>query len=715
MDSALNKLLERGSVSWNRCSIMLVGQGRAGKTALANNMMGKSIEHHTVSTIGIEKFERKILHGMIRSDGKLQEHLTPESELEDMLAAESLKMNDTDRISTGLDITGSNRLQLSPVDIDVDVFHKCLLDNTSRNVEGSEVIVSLFDFGGQDIFNALHSFFMVKYGVYVVVFDMELFVSKDEEKRESCMKHLKFWMNSIAMHTYDDKSGKTAPVAIVGTRKDKVNHPEDHEQISQSLEQSFRSSEIWPTLLFEETNGLCFFPVSNFETGATVTDLLTSCESYFENASFVKLKVPIVWLKILDEIQKQHMPFVNVDELERMCGKFSFSSKDIIEMLTFFNEMGKFLWINEDNLRDIVILDPVYYFVKPATLIICKHIATKDDLYHTVHYEKIHEDCRVEWPEDWFQMLEFGLVSDRLARRLLGSSCRDDEHVNFVLRFMERYGLLISSSALYFVPALVPTSPLLLIPPKSDNAFNYLMQRLVVSYEKMLSPNSGEYLTFHFAFSVSRQFLQHNLLSTSMISSVGFLPNGLFERFIGIVFGAVINTVSDVSSFLKGANFTAFKDIVRLRFLFRSVKIVNVFDSNMIRIEIQKDSSSVANDKEILMLIHDTMFAMVQKMLREYYRNLIVITLLPTHLQDFRDHPFLSLYELQSVSERTLERINYTTADGKQSLSMKVDELRSFFSCWLGVPTINPKKGEYYNMVFVYFSICLFLVYRFCR
>jgi ribosomal protein S18 len=54
-----------------------------------------------------------------------------------------------------------------------------------------------------------------------MVFDMEL--SKDEEKRESYMKNLKFWMNSIMIHTYVEKSGKIAPVAIVGTRKDNQN------------------------------------------------------------------------------------------------------------------------------------------------------------------------------------------------------------------------------------------------------------------------------------------------------------------------------------------------------------------------------------------------------------------------------------------------------------------------------------------------------------
>jgi hypothetical protein len=56
--------------------------------------------------------------------------------------------------------------------------------------------------------------------------------------------------------------------------------------------------------------------------------------------------------------------------------------------------MGMLLWINDEKLKDIVILDPIKYFVDPATMIICKHILTKDDPYHIVHCEEIHQEVR---------------------------------------------------------------------------------------------------------------------------------------------------------------------------------------------------------------------------------------------------------------------------------------------------------------------------------
>lgn len=87
----------------------------------------------------------------------------------------------------------------------------------------SKYKLTLVDFGGQSVFNVLHAFFISRYSIYLVVFDMELFLSFDENKKFSCLKELNFWLITISLHTFDSESGKTAPVAIVGTRNDIIN------------------------------------------------------------------------------------------------------------------------------------------------------------------------------------------------------------------------------------------------------------------------------------------------------------------------------------------------------------------------------------------------------------------------------------------------------------------------------------------------------------
>jgi GTPase SAR1 family protein len=718
MESLLN---QSKTVSWNRSKIMLVGQGRAGKTALANNMMGKEFKKDSESTIGAERFERKLMCGMMKEGerGSILEEYEPFSpkELESAMAAAAamkmkskLKVNsplaDGLSISTEHDLNAfSETIVFSLPDVDRTTFNTCLSENIARKDEGSELIISLYDFGGQDIFNVLHPFFMSKYGVYVVVFDMELFLSKEEEKRESCMKHLKFWMNSIVMHTsFDELKQRTAPVAIVGTKKDVICNIEDHKKISEILEDNFYLNSAWKSLLsVHEINGLYFFPVNNVERSSlddTVPQLLKISQSFLEGASFVKEEVPFVWLKILDEIKEKKDSFLTLQEVAKMCEMFSFASEEITRMLMYFYEKGILIWINEENLRDIVILDPIEYFVKPATRIICKHIATKDDPSRTVHCEEIHKICRKEWPEDWYQMLEFGLVSERLARRLLDSACKGKDHVEKVLILMKRYDLLVGSDVKYFVPALVPASPAVLIIPDGDARIRtkQMIQRLEARFTQLNSMVSAEYFVFHFAFSLTYDSLNTSLLSSQDISVAGFLPSGLYERFVSSLFQRISLTERNIVTFLQRNHFMTFQHVIQIQYLLRMVRVINLSENNMIRVEVAKDLGNM-NDAGILIAIHDTFFKIIQELIRECFGNLVLFTLLPCGVEFSRDGPFLPLMELNYLIENKISQVQYISLDGTQSLQTTVSELQTRLSPFLSLPSIHPSKDLYVNLV----------------
>ena len=53
-DIAIQQLLLLGEKEWNQSKIMIVGEGRAGKTALSRSIQGQPFEH-TPSTVGIEE------------------------------------------------------------------------------------------------------------------------------------------------------------------------------------------------------------------------------------------------------------------------------------------------------------------------------------------------------------------------------------------------------------------------------------------------------------------------------------------------------------------------------------------------------------------------------------------------------------------------------------------------------------------------------------
>ena len=87
----------------------------------------------------------------------------------------------------------------------------------------SELTLSLWDYGGQDVFLSLHHLFLSRYGVYVVVFDMADMTATQRlcERGRASVSTLRFWLMTIAVHSLG-RDGKTAPIMIVGTHKDQV-------------------------------------------------------------------------------------------------------------------------------------------------------------------------------------------------------------------------------------------------------------------------------------------------------------------------------------------------------------------------------------------------------------------------------------------------------------------------------------------------------------
>ena len=110
----------------------------------------------------------------------------------------------------------------------------------------------MFDFGGQSVFNVIHHFFLTRYGVYTLLFNMEWLVNSDSKTMARCLATLKFWINSIVVHTLDPITNDTAPIAIIGTRKDKISNPADHQRISTILYDNFSNSLAWPHVIENE-------------------------------------------------------------------------------------------------------------------------------------------------------------------------------------------------------------------------------------------------------------------------------------------------------------------------------------------------------------------------------------------------------------------------------------------------------------------------------
>jgi hypothetical protein len=130
--------------------------------------------------------------------------------------------------------------------------------------------------------------------------------------------------------------------------------------------------------------------------------------------------------------------------------------------------MNILLWLNEPHLREVVILNPIDFFVNPAATIVCKLVPTEGD--PTRHITAIHRDCQRTNPNEFEALVESGRLNDCLLLPLLLEKCNNSPiAVSTVVRMMVKYGLLvplmssdISGSEVipgvkqYIVPMLLP-------------------------------------------------------------------------------------------------------------------------------------------------------------------------------------------------------------------------------------------------------------------
>jgi hypothetical protein len=182
---------------------------------------------------------------------------------------------------------------------------------------------------------------------------MEWLVGSDDETRVSCLATLKFWVNSIVVHTFDATTNETAPVVFVGTRKDKITNPADHQRISTILFESFSTSLAWPSVVENEhaqgANGrarMFFFPVDNVQgrRDPTVVQLMECVERVIDSSAYVHEERPLSYLQALDKLAALNKSFLSYNHAFDIAVKCGVEPSDVTNMLKLFHEMGSLMF-----------------------------------------------------------------------------------------------------------------------------------------------------------------------------------------------------------------------------------------------------------------------------------------------------------------------------------------------------------------------------------
>ena len=390
----LRQLDSDKTLPWQRCRLMVVGEGGAGKTATVRALTNKRFDGEWKSTIGIAMEECKTTTKgiwaeasrggfavdmanrlMVEEGNKRRTKLDKkkdkgkpklkkprrgsavlERELEEkeeegekkedevktallergeaggMVKVSNEKDEDVGKVQ-GQDL-GKNegtRKKVEAMKMDDSLFVE-----TKNNMDS--IKMTIFDMGGQRVFYTIHHLFLTSNAVYLVIFSLPE-LQKHPQKSLAFLQH---WIDSISIHA------PIAPILFVGTFLD---------QLEQGSLQTVMHT------LFDAFSGVAtqdkFMAISN-RTGEGVASLRDKIDATIVDQSFVYTPVSVRWMKALDAMVQSQRPWTTYASF-RVHAKASgvTSMAEMNEALKLFHLFGSVLYFDStESLKDLIVHDP---------------------------------------------------------------------------------------------------------------------------------------------------------------------------------------------------------------------------------------------------------------------------------------------------------------------------------------------------------------------
>lgn len=288
--------------------------------------------------------------------------------------------------------------------------------------------------------------------------------------------------------------------------------------------------------------------------------VMTEIENCMKSAAYTQQKVPISWLKTLDEITSLEKSFLTYEEYKSIAEKCTVSTSNLPDLLNLFHELGYLMWHDHHGLCDVIILDPIAFFVTPATKIIFD--------------PKVHNLSHSSEPK-WDALTKHGILDSSLLSDLWKDF---QQHRNLLLNLMCRYGLLVP----LLNKSTIDSSDISIAANSSDT---YIVPSLLSpssrQHHRQWLDDGAYHKTCYFVFFTSEDLMKPYIQVTDL-KSAGFLPNGLFERIVGkaVEWCQLTSNIEQININLL------FKDLVMLKYGGQRFRLWLLKDLNMIRLDV---------------------------------------------------------------------------------------------------------------------------------
>ena len=276
--------------------------------------------------------------------------------------------------------------QTDGINIEDIAFGTCL---PFRKQESLHTLTAHFwDFGGQEIMNATHQFFLTNRSIYLLVLDAR----KDQKVAEQ----VRMWVKRIKT------TGGNSPIIVVANQAD--------------INPGFGfSNEIDLQKEFPQIK--CFLKVSCL-TGDGIEEIKQKLEELIPTAELFNTEIDERWIRIMKQLQNETKSKHYLDEtrFNNICDENGLQKSSRKNAINFLNDLGLILHFDSLNLAEYYVLDPywitygVYQIVTSAYAGAQKGIVPMDKLEYIVNEE---EDKKQIYQPAQYQKIVYDSTNQR--------------------------------------------------------------------------------------------------------------------------------------------------------------------------------------------------------------------------------------------------------------------------------------------------------------
>ncbi len=191
-------------------------------------------------------------------------------------------------------------------------------------INGEEVRVNIWDFGGQQIMHSTHQFFLTTKSLYILVWDA---------RQENTYGEIEYWLRLIKTF------GGDSPVIIVLNKIDIA---------------IFEFDRI--ALMKKYKNIKAFIKISS-KTGEGIDGLSEIIKKEISSLKHIRIELPLNWFNVKMKLENMEKDYIKYTEYEQMCEADGISKISSETLIQYLHDLGIILYFQDDSISNIIKLE----------------------------------------------------------------------------------------------------------------------------------------------------------------------------------------------------------------------------------------------------------------------------------------------------------------------------------------------------------------------